>query len=62
MLGKIKKSLVVGSAVVAAICFAAGTGIAADKTKLRIQTHYAPEQLSGKLATEFVERIQTMSG
>ncbi len=36
--------------------FAAG-----EKTKLRIQTHYAPETTSGKLLTEYVDNIQTMS-
>ena len=31
------------------------------KTKLRIQTHFSPETLSGKMAKEFVEDVQTMS-
>ncbi len=31
------------------------------KTKLRIQTHYAPETVSGKLAAEYIDDIQTMS-
>jgi len=34
----------------------------ADTTKLRIQTHYAPETVSGKLAAAYVDNIQTMSG
>ena len=50
----------VGS-VAAVFCLAATT-VSAAETKLRIQTHFAPEQLSGKLATEFIENIQTMSG
>jgi TRAP-type C4-dicarboxylate transport system substrate-binding protein len=29
---------------------------------IRIQTHYAPETVSGKLAAQFVDDIQTMSG
>ena len=29
--------------------------------KLRIQTHYGPEQTSGKLAAQFVDDVQTMS-
>ena len=31
-------------------------------TKLRIQTHFSTEQLSGQLAAEYVDNIQTMSG
>jgi len=34
---------------------------AADFT-LRIQTHYAPETVSGKLAQQFVDDVETMSG
>ncbi|NNG05475.1 MAG: hypothetical protein HKM95_15435, partial [Inquilinus sp.] len=34
---------------------------AADYT-LRIQTHYAPETVSGKLAQQFVDDVETMSG
>ncbi len=30
-------------------------------TKLRIQTHYAPETVSGKLAAQYIDDIQTMS-
>jgi TRAP-type mannitol/chloroaromatic compound transport system substrate-binding protein len=33
----------------------------AQTTKLRIQTHYAPETVSGKLAAQYIEDIQTMS-
>ena len=61
MIDKLKKSLMVGSAAVAALLLAASIS-SAEQTKLRIQTHYAPEQLSGKLATEYIENIQTMSG
>jgi TRAP-type mannitol/chloroaromatic compound transport system substrate-binding protein len=35
---------------------------AADKTKLRIQTHFATETLSGSLAAEFIEDVTVMSG
>ena len=35
---------------------------AAQDVTLRIQTHYNPEQTSGKLATEFVEDVEAMSG
>ena len=33
----------------------------AETYQLRIQTHYGPEQTSGKLAAEFVDDVQTMS-
>lgn len=33
----------------------------ADTTNLRIQTHYAPETVSGKLAAQFIDNVQTMS-
>ncbi|RVT86627.1 TRAP transporter substrate-binding protein [Rhodobacteraceae bacterium CCMM004] len=39
----------------------AAPAMAQDVT-LRIQTHYAPETTSGKLATQFVEDVETMSG
>ncbi|MDT8342801.1 MAG: TRAP transporter substrate-binding protein [Thermohalobaculum sp.] len=34
---------------------------AAETITLRIQTHYAPETVSGKLAGQFVDDVQTMS-
>ena len=61
MLKNLKKSLIVGSAAVAALFMVASISSAVE-TKLRIQSHYAPEQLSGKLAAEYVDNIQTMSG
>ena len=33
----------------------------AETTKLRIQTHYAPETVSGKLAAQFADDVQVMS-
>lgn len=36
-------------------------GTAADATNLRIQTHYTPENNSGKLIQTFVDNVQTMS-
>ncbi len=39
----------------------AATMAQAETTTLRIQTHYAPETVSGKLAGRFVEDVQTMS-
>jgi len=43
-----------------ALAFAAGTA-QAEETKLRIQTHFSPETLSGELAAEFIEDITAMS-
>ena len=37
-------------------------GSASAQQTLRIQTHYAPETESGKLAQQFVDDVQTMSG
>ncbi|SFP43887.1 TRAP transporter substrate-binding protein [Tranquillimonas alkanivorans] len=34
----------------------------AQETTLRIQTHYAPETVSGQLAQQFVDDVETMSG
>ncbi len=36
-------------------------GVLAAETNLRIQTHFAPETPSGKLAAEFVDDVQVMS-
>ncbi|TDT77009.1 TRAP-type mannitol/chloroaromatic compound transport system substrate-binding protein [Litoreibacter halocynthiae] len=58
------KILNTAASSVAALALLA-TGAVADghaTTKLRIQTHYAPESISGKLATEYVENIKAMSG
>ncbi|WP_340115972.1 TRAP transporter substrate-binding protein [Pelagibius sp. 7325] len=41
--------------------FGLSSALAADYT-LRIQTHYGPEQTSGKLAQQFVDDVETMSG
>ncbi len=43
-----------------ALAVAAGSASAED-TKLRIQTHFSPETLSGQMAAEFIEDVQTMS-
>lgn len=48
----------------AALAFMAGSAAAdghATKTKLRIQTHFSTETLSGQLAGKFVDDIQSMS-
>ena len=48
------------AASVAALAVAA-TSASAETTKLRIQTHFSPETLSGKMAAEFIEDITAMS-
>ncbi|MGI9401966.1 MAG: TRAP transporter substrate-binding protein [Rhizobiaceae bacterium] len=60
MLKKVSQGLL---ACVAAAGLAAMTVTPADAqtTKLRIQTHYAPETPSGQLLTEYVDNIQQMS-
>lgn len=49
-------------AAVAALAATTALTASAETTKLRIQTHYAPETVSGKLAAQYIEDIQTMSG
>ncbi len=48
------------AAAVGTAALLAGTAASAQ-TNLRIQTHYAPETVSGKLAAQYVDDIQTMS-
>ena len=54
------------AALAASVAVISATGALASSdgaiTKLRIQTHYAPETVSGKLAAQYIEDIQTMSG
>ena len=57
---KLFKKLALATSV-AALLAVGGVANAADKTKLRIQTHFSPETLSGQLAKEYVEDIQKMS-
>jgi TRAP-type mannitol/chloroaromatic compound transport system substrate-binding protein len=59
-LGKIVK-FTLATALATTTAFAASAGSHAS-TKLRIQTHYAPETVSVKLATQYIDNIQTMSG
>ena len=52
------------SLVAAGLALAAATGASAqdgETYKLRIQTHYGPEQTSGKLAQQFVDDVELMS-
>jgi TRAP-type C4-dicarboxylate transport system substrate-binding protein len=57
-------SRIQSGAVAAAIlgAFVLANGAFAQEYTLRIQTHYAPETVSGKLAAQFVDDVQTMSG
>ncbi len=50
-------------AAATSLTMAAGVATAAEDEvhTLRIQTHYAPETVSGKLAAQFVDDVQTMS-
>ena len=57
---QISKKLVAAGIASAFMAVTSGVANAAD-TKLRIQTHFSPETLSGKMAKEFVEDIQAMS-
>jgi TRAP-type mannitol/chloroaromatic compound transport system substrate-binding protein len=60
MLKKMSKLLMAGGAAFA-LAATTITGATAAETKLRIQTHYAPETPSGRLLTEYVDNIQKMS-
>ncbi|MDJ0612805.1 MAG: TRAP transporter substrate-binding protein [Rhizobiaceae bacterium] len=55
----LKKLCLAASA--AALAVGMASVASAATTKLRIQTHYAPETVSGKLAAQYIEDIQTMS-
>ena len=50
------------AASIAAITLGSAFAASAQTTKLRIQTHFSPETLSGKLAAEYLEDIKAMSG
>ena len=50
-----------GIATALAALVVLGGGVASAQTTLRIQTHYAPETPSGKLAAEYIDNVQTMS-
>ncbi|MEM6635209.1 MAG: TRAP transporter substrate-binding protein [Pseudomonadota bacterium] len=51
----------IAAAAVGAAALLAGHAASAQSTTLRIQTHYAPETVSGKLAAQYVDDIQAMS-
>ena len=48
-------------AVAAALTATTALTAAAETTTLRIQTHFSPETLSGKMAAKYIDDIQTMS-
>ena len=54
-----KLMLLAGAAVFAG-AFTMSAAVA-ETTSLRIQTHYAPETVSGKLAAQYIDDVQTMS-
>ncbi len=56
------KTLKYTAMAVGAAAILAGSVATAEVTKLRIQTHHGPEAVSGKLAAEFIDNIETMSG
>jgi TRAP-type mannitol/chloroaromatic compound transport system substrate-binding protein len=58
---KLVKTTLAALAVTGLMAGSAGAASHEAVTKLRIQTHYAPETPSGKLAAEYVDDIQTMS-
>lgn len=60
MLKKLTKTMLAGVAALAIAVSGAASAMAAE-TKLRIQTHFSPETLSGKLAGQFVEDVTAMS-
>nr|WP_306266126.1 TRAP transporter substrate-binding protein [Pararhizobium sp. IMCC3301] len=57
----ILKTALTAAAVTALMATTALAASHSEVTKLRIQTHYAPETVSGKLAAEYVDDIQKMS-
>lgn len=58
----ILKTAFTAAAAVGLMASVAVAGSHAEVTKLRIQTHYAPETVSGKLAAQYMNDISTMSG
>jgi len=55
------KVLKIAAVAAATSVLGLSTALAQEYT-LRIQTHYGPEQTSGKLAQQFVDDVETMSG
>ena len=57
----IRTTTLTATAAAVALSLATGVASAADETKLRIQTHFSTETLSGEMAAEFIEDVQMMS-
>ncbi len=57
-----KTKALTGCIAAVALAGLSGTSAMAAETSLRIQTHFGPETVSGKLAAEYIEDIQVMSG
>jgi TRAP-type mannitol/chloroaromatic compound transport system substrate-binding protein len=57
---KILKTAATAAATAALLATSALTA-SAETTNLRIQTHFSPETLSGKMAAKFIDDVQTMS-
>ncbi len=55
------KILRIAAAAMSAAALLASSSAMAETTNLRIQTHYAPETVSGKLAAQYIKDIETMS-
>ncbi len=51
----------IGAIALTCIIISSPLTLAQEKTKLRIQTHYAPENVSGELAAQYAADVQTMS-
>ncbi len=61
MLNTTAKAITTG-VVAIGLTTALSTAAVAQQTNLRIQTHFSTETLSGQMAAEFVDDVQTMSG
>ncbi|MBX2879402.1 MAG: TRAP transporter substrate-binding protein [Granulosicoccus sp.] len=58
----LKSATKVAATGLTAVSMAVAAGsVNAEETKLRIQTHFSPETLSGQLAAEYIEDITAMS-
>ena len=63
MLKKLTRNMLAGVATVG-LALSMGAAVdanAQDKTKLRIQTHFSTETLSGQMAQEFIDDVTAMS-
>ena len=56
------KFMKLAAAAAGTIAIVGATAAAAQTTNLRIQTHYAPETVSGQLAQQYIDDIVAMSG